>query len=444
MNDPGGRGLEEAGFAPAQVASGRLGMETLAVRLATYLYALPGSVVLARTLGPSGRGSYQVAVTASLIVLTVVLVGLPQSQFRAWGSRSASELLAVSRLAGVVAGLVGLALCLLVALVGWEAFDSDATWALVLIGASMPLQVHSSCLVVLLQSAGRTRRVNVAMGVSGFAQTTGILLLWAAELLTVRTTAGAYVMGLVIQWLLLRRDGRTLGRATPRAPLHLALVLARSGLVLQTFIIAQLLLLRIDVLFIAQIADMGEVGIYAVGVMLAELVWLVTDSLAQAMVERAVRDDEGIVLAVFLRAARMALALGLAAGVMAAVLAPVVVRLLFGRDFAPAAPVIALLMPGILAMGIWRTISPAVVRLGQIWTQPTYAGVALVANVALNVALIPSLGARGAAISSSAAYLLAAALSLRWLLGRTGERVAALRPGREELRALLRVLPGRA
>jgi len=435
-------GTEDERDKPARVASGRLGLETLVVKVAIYAYGLPGSIVLARTLGPGGRGAYQVAVTTSLIVLTLVLFGMPQSQFRSWGGRRREEMLSVARLAAILFGVLGFGVCVWVRRLGGRTFAGESGNALVLIGASMPLQVHAACLMVLLQSAGRTRLTNAALAVSGFAQTTGILVLGLAGGLTVWTTSVTYTGGLALQWLVLQRSSRVIGRPAPRAPIRTAATLARAGLVFQTFIVAQLLLLRVDVLFVARIADLSEVGIYAVAVTLAELVWLVTDSLAQVMVERATAGGESESIVVFLRAARMALVLGCAGAAAAAALAPFAVRHLFGGDFASAAPVVGLLMPGIVAMGLWRTISPAVVRYGSIWTQPAYSAAALVVNVGLNLYLIAPLGARGAALASSAAYVLAGGLAARWLLRRAGFAFRTLRPGLEELRAIARLIPG--
>jgi O-antigen/teichoic acid export membrane protein len=425
---------------PSRVASSRLGLETLVVKLAIYVYALPGSVVLARTLGPSGRGAYQVAVTVSLIVLTLVLVGLPQSQFRSWGRHSAQEMLAISRLAAVVLGGVGALICVLVARGGdWVSTEAGRD-ALVIIGLTLPAQVHSACLVVVLQSAARTRSVNVAFGISGLVGTSGILLLWMLDRLTIRSTATTYAIGLVVQWAVLWGASRSFSRAVPRAPLRAAAALARSGLVLQVFIVTQFLLLRIDVLFVAELAGLHDVGIYAVGVMLAELVWLVTDSLAQVLIERATEADEPAAIGVFIPAVRMTILLGVLAAVVTGALAPLVVPKMFGREFADSAHVVALLLPGVVAMGVWRSTAPAVVRFGRLWSQPAFGVVALLINLGACVLLIEPLGAAGAALGSTVAYVVAAVLSTRWLLDRTGHRVSAILPGVDDLGAVVRSL----
>jgi O-antigen/teichoic acid export membrane protein len=139
----------------------------------------------------------------------------------------------------------------------------------------------------------------------------------------------------------------------------------------------------------------------------------------------------------------MTILLGVAAAVLTAALAPVAVPLLFGAEFTDAAHVVALLVPGVVAMGVWRSIAPAIVRFGSLWTQPILAGSALAINVLANLALIRPFGAAGAAISSTVAYALVCVLSVRWILRRTGSRLAQLLPGRTDLGAIARALPGR-
>jgi O-antigen/teichoic acid export membrane protein len=293
-------------------------------------------------------------------------------------------------------------------------------------------------------SGARTRWVNIALGVAGFVQTSGILLLWAIGHLTVRSTATAYVIGLFVQWIVLWWAGRPLGRPAPRVPARATATLARSGLALQVFIVGQFLLLRLDVIFVARIAGLHDVGIYAVGVTLAELVWLVTDSLMLTLFERATETEERGAIAVFVPAVRMTILLGVLAALFTGALAPFGVSLLFGGDFADAAPVVAFLLPGVVAMGVWRATGPAIIRFGSLWSQPAFAALALAINIVANLVLIGPFGAAGAAISSTIAYAAVCALSVGWLLRRTGSRPANLLPGRGDLAAIVRVLPGRA
>jgi hypothetical protein len=61
-------------------------------------------------------------------------------------------------------------------------------------------------------------------------------------------------------------------------------------------------------------------------------------------------------------------------------------------------------------------------------------GSALVASAALNVALVPEWGAKGAAVAASLGGIVAAVVAFRAFSAGAQARVRDLRPGRQELR----------
>src|SRR5207253_11297794 len=124
-------------------------------------------------------------------------------------------------------------------------------------------------------------------------------------------------------------------------------------------------------------------------------VWLVTDSLMLTLFERATEPDDRGAIAVFVPAVRMTILLGVLAALFTGALAPFCVPLFFGGDFADAAPVVAFLLPGVVAMGVWRATGPAIIRFGSLWSQPAFAALALAINIVANLVLIGPLGAAG-------------------------------------------------
>ena len=421
---------------------GRLGLETFLLRSLTYVLSVPASVALARSLGPSGRGSYQLAVNTSLVVLTVVLLGVPQAIFRAWGEKPPGELLASARLAAIVLAPAGFAVCMAAWALGHHGvFESVPVWAFVLVAASIAPQIHAGALIVALQSAQRSRKVNTAMAIAGLTQSFVILGLAVAGRLTVVSTAVTYVMSLALQWFLLLRAVRRVAVPTSRAPWRDGMALVRSGLVFQGFIVAQFLLLRLDVVLLGAISGVREVGIYTVAVLLAELVWLLTDALAQVSVQETASADPASGIEFGLRATRMAIVLSTGGAIAVAAGAPFIVTRLFGAEFSDAASATAALLPGIIAMAIWRATAPAIVKFASPVTQPLLAGTALAINVVCNLLLDARFGAIGASAASSISYVAGAVLAVGWLLRRSGAGVRSVVPGPGEFRSIWRALP---
>ena len=77
----------------------------------------------------------------------------------------------------------------------------------------------------------------------------------------------------------------------------------------------------------------------------------------------------------------------------------------FGEDFAPAAPALVALLPGVFFLSLYTILANYLAAIGLPAIAVVAPFLALVLNVVLNLLLIPPYGATGAALASSAAYL---------------------------------------
>ena len=101
--------------------------------------------------------------------------------------------------------------------------------------------------------------------------------------------------------------------------------------------------------------------------------------------------------------------LALLAGVLAAV-APFVIPRLFGPAFAPAVRPCLLLLPGAVLLGGQTLLSQFFMRQGVPLFMSGFWAIGLAVNFGLNLFLIPGWGMSGAAVASSVAYTIVAAL----------------------------------
>ena len=152
---------------------------------------------------------------------------------------------------------------------------------------------------------------------------------------------------------------------------------------------------RIDTWLVALLAPAGVSGLYAACYRITETLRLPAQAAGAVTLADANREGEGGVALARRRAIRY---LGLTA-VPAAILfvgAEPILRLLFGADFAPAAPILRVLALSSLASAVVSVLGPTVaVRTG--FRFAVTVGVVTGLNLALNVVLIPHLGGTGAA-----------------------------------------------
>lgn len=171
------------------------------------------------------------------------------------------------------------------------------------------------------------------------------------------------------------------------------------------------LIIRSDLLLVNYFLGAAEAGIYAVAVNFADLLLVFPTSVGSMLFPRisAQPKDDGSLTAAACRhtAAGMAV-LCVGAGVLAQPLIP----LAYGRAFSGSVTPFLLLLPGVLALSLETILMNDLAGRGLPPIVIAVPGVGLVLNVALNVLFIPRFGLLAAATSSSLAY--AVMLVIAW------------------------------
>ncbi|MEW5982058.1 MAG: oligosaccharide flippase family protein [Acidobacteriota bacterium] len=102
------------------------------------------------------------------------------------------------------------------------------------------------------------------------------------------------------------------------------------------------------------------------------------------------------------------------------------IPLMFGRAFSGTAPILALLMVATWALTLFTACAPVVAAYGSMWVLSGITLASAVANVMLDLVLIPPLGGAGSALATVLAYGLSALLVLVFLQRRIGGRLLRL------------------
>jgi O-antigen/teichoic acid export membrane protein len=169
-----------------------------------------------------------------------------------------------------------------------------------------------------------------------------------------------------------------------------------------------LLLAYCDVIILERFVSAGEVGIYYAATKLVSLVAFIQFSVASATAHNFTalhvrgRSDE---LAAFMKASvrwtflpslAMAIAISLAAGPILS---------LFGPGFTAGAPLLPVLLVGLLARASLGPVERLLMMVGHSGICAAIYAVAFVINVGAGLALVPFHGAMGAAIATSVALI---------------------------------------
>jgi O-antigen/teichoic acid export membrane protein len=397
---------------------------TLITQGATFALGAAASVVIARMLGPEGKGIYTLVFLLPALCISLGSLGLGAANVfmlrRPEVSRAGGAPLGALMANSVLAALAVTAIAAAIVTAAWNWIGPAAlpgvTPLLAALGlASLPLALVCDYHLSLLVGSERLVRYNGAVLASNFltlaapalALLVGMRVPGAAAAKVLATAAAA---ALVTRSLFRTRNPATFAFAPDGRLLRRALSYGAREHVGN---IAMFLSYRVDMFFVAAYGGARAVGIYSIAVMMGEVFLHLPNAVATVLFPRlAGRGREQGVREVA-RATRVVSAL-VGIGLLASIpLAAPAIRAVFSSAFLPAAPAFLLLLPGVYALSVSKVLSRFFTgTLGQPLLNARAQGVALAINLPLNVWLIPRYGIGGAAIASSAAYLAHAAVTL--------------------------------
>jgi O-antigen/teichoic acid export membrane protein len=377
------------------------------------------SIVLARTIGPSGTGHFALLVTLAGLTAMIVSLGLTAgitfevSRGR-WSVRAAFR---TSYLASLVMGLTGFVGGLIVFLLLHDSvFQGISTdLAVVALASVPPVIAYQFADAILL---GRERYEGYATLELSHAGTllalgAGLALAFGLSGATVGLPAAA-VVGAVVGALLLLPEAKRDAVKDRAESLTRAL---RFGLQSWGANLLQQINYRFDVLILAAFAGAGDVGVYSVALTLTSVAWVLPQALQTVVFPRVASLDEEAVAGeitseesdfALAKAVRHGVLLTLPTALIISLLLLIAVPLLYGSKFYDTIWLGFILLPGTLMLGVAKITGSGVTGRGQ----PRYAlygsGLTAALALALYFGLIPPFGAWGAAVASSLTYVFGA------------------------------------
>jgi len=382
-------------------------LETYGTRLLVVAATFATAIVIARELGPTGRGLYAVAATVGAIGAQLGNLGLHASNVyhvardRALLPTLIGNTLAVVFAACVIAALGG------ITFVFWPELSPIHGTLLLLALAFVPVSLAYLLTQGLLLGVNEVRAYN---NIECGGKLLALVLICILALLhggTVELYFGMTLVSVMVTflWALLRlrRD------STEPPKLSFAVFRQSIGIGMRAYTIAffGFLLLRIDLLMVKYMLGATEAGYYSISQILAEnaMMFPVVIGLLLFPKLSAIKEKEDK-LQLANKAVLATAALMLPVVVIAALAASPIISIAFGRNFLPAVSPFAWLMPGTYFLGI----EIVMVQLLNSEGFPPIIVVTWIVDIIINVALnfwaIPRYGITGASIVSSVCYFL--------------------------------------
>ncbi len=425
-----------------------------ATRVVRFAIGFVTSFVLSRILGPAGRGAFALATLTPTTLTTLGQLGLPSSfSFFAGRGRSGTKLQWLGILFSAILSVVLIGGTLLA--LPWleQAVLKAAPGDLVRLALiSIPFQFLAAFAGATLIGRQTLRNYNIILVGQSILMLVLVLLLVGVLRMGV---PGAILATILVAAVTALATVIELRRSTSHDPEEPARKGAGIGELLgfgakiYPASLAGFFGYRADVFLLSAIlADPRALGLYSLGVSLAELTFFVPDSVSTVFFPRVASAERRSADEMVVAVCRFTVLITLLSVVGLVPTAFVAVHVLL-PDFVGSLPAFLILMPGIVALTVAKVLSSYISGLGVPLQVAMASGTALVVNVVANLLLIPLFGILGAALASLISYSVNAGmlLSIAARMSRrgpfdfllpTGDEIRRLVTGVREIVTMLR------
>ena len=415
---------------------------TLGTKVGILLLNVGGTIIVARTLGPSGRGAIAVAFSFTLLLIQFGILGL-QSSNAYFASRDPSQISRILSNAlwtavgiGLLLALAGLGVRVLLpaSLRGLDTLEV----AVVLVG--IPAALANQLLQGILLAEGRMvayNGVELAMGVLTFSGLAVGLLAFSFGVLGAILVLVTVNLAGTIAFLLALRHHRPMLRRLDTALLQAML---RYGGRIYVAALLAYLVGRVNLLLVNSYRGGVAAGEFSISVALAETIHLLPTVVALNLFPRVARGDaSGDTGAVF-RSLTLVYACLCAATIPVAGPA---IRLLYGHSFSEAATIYYWMLPGIFSYGMVSVLAYHFAGRGF----PFEALAVWIPGLVLNFAIAFPLLSRHASVNyaafaASVSYTLVLALHMALFARESGGYAALIPRPRETINLVAEMLRG--
>jgi O-antigen/teichoic acid export membrane protein len=386
-------------------------IQILGTRIGNLAVRFVYSILLARMLGPEGKGIYSLVLIFSGLFVTFLSFGLGPATvyFTAKGAYPRKTVLENSSLAILILGIAGIALGVVVLLATGQMIYPEIPRQLLFLSLLLiPLNLFNKQLATqYLLGINRIDRYNLSGFGSVFIPFVFFLvsiLLFGRNLTAViwsRVIGLTFLAGLLYYWLRQSVGGFSfdLNRGYIKD-------VYQYGIKAYFANIIGFLNYRVELFLLGYYLPLSTAGYYAVAVGLAEMLWLVSQSAGTMifpMVSAEQNEERKKTITPLVM--RTVLGITLLGAVILYLLADFFIPLVYSNLYDPSVPLFKILLPGIVFVSGSRVLANDIAGRGKPILNTYVGGVGFLIQLVLNLSLIPVYGAIGAAWASTTAYL---------------------------------------
>jgi len=398
---------------------------TFFTRLFTLVISLVSSVIIARLLGPTGKGILFLVILVPSFIALIASLGIEISNVYYIGQNkySLQDIIGNSVFTTVSIGIpVGFLLWLLAPFISSLFLKGINPLFLKIAAIMIPLTLLSAYCKEILRGEQRIKHYNfISLYRSAFSMLFIVLLVLILRLGVMGAIIGSILASLgavAISWVFIRE--RKNYKFLPILHKEMFFDSIRFGMKGRLANILQFFNYRFDIFIVNWFLGVENVGYYALAVLISELIWYIPDSIGTVLYPKTASSTIEEANLFTPRVCRNSIFLTSLAACGLFALSGVLIPAIFGKAFLLSVKPLQVLLPGIVLLSLWKVLAADLIGRGMPEYYSYAAAASLISTVFLDFILIPRMGIIGAALASTISYSLAGFLTVFWFLKKSG------------------------
>lgn len=382
---------------------------TLLTRILNLIIGLATSVIIARLLGPEGKGIYSMAILLPTLITTFTNVGIAPATvyYTSQEKYSRREIFGNNVILSLAIGIASITIGLIVVFFFQDiAFSGVARFYLLLALALIPVNLFVSYLRYIFLGMQRIPEFNLI----SILQMVSMLVLVAVALWGFNAGIAGIILARVAAFLLIGIllffwGRKVTGGISCRPNFAYLRDVSIYGLKAHMSNILAFLNYRLNMVLVNGFLDPLAVGFYSIAVTIAEQLWLISQAASTVLFPRVASEKNEQLRKEFTPIVSRNVLLITALGAVAVLLlSHWIVVLLYSADYLPAVRPLQILLPGIVALSASRVLANDIAGRGRPILNSYLSAITVAVNIGLNILWIPRFGINGSAWATTAAY----------------------------------------
>jgi O-antigen/teichoic acid export membrane protein len=374
-----------------------------------FFLSFMNGVIIARVLGPAGKGEITIFVTFAGFISLFVNAGIPASNVYLVGSKqkSINEISSSTIALAFLLAIIGDVFVVIFMLTGWlqRLIPSISTTGIILVLIYFPLLLIASYLTSILQGLQKILQINIFNIVNIlFVLFINLVLIFLVGFKSEYAMSSLIAAQVIVIGLISRQVKKEGGNLLPKvssAVIHPQMKYGLRGYIGNLF---QFFNYRLDSFVVNYFLGPSNVGIYSVSVALAGLLWYFPNAVSFVIFPNAAARKKGESINFPKKVFYTTMIFTFCGAIGLALVGKYLITLFYSSSFTPAYIPLLALLPGTMLFGGTKILANEMAGRGYPEYNSFVAGVSLVITIILDFSLIPTHGILGAAFASSISY----------------------------------------